>query len=193
MWGGDKEINAYVDDYVTPQMKEQYDVTVKRTPLPDTADAVNKLLNEKSAGKEEGTIDLIWINGENFATGADADPLVRPLGREATERQIHRLGEPGHPPRLRLPVEGREAPWGKAQFVMIHDSAKVENPPKTMQDLLAWTKENPGRFTYPAPPDFTATRLSSKVFYEVTNQVEPYQQPFDEEVFRERTPEFYGT
>ncbi len=192
MWGGDEEINAYVDDYVTPQMKEKYDATVKRTPLPDTADAVNKLLNEKSAGKNEGTIDLIWINGENFATGADADLWFGPWAEELPNAKYIDWESPDVHRDFGYPVEGREAPWGKAQFVMIHDAAKVENPPKTMDELLAWTKENPGRFTYPAPPDFTGNAFIEQVFYGVTEQVEPYQEPFDEEVFRKRAPEFYG-
>src|SRR5918997_3843651 len=73
MYGGDEAINAYVDDYVIPELEKEHGIELTRTPLGDTADAVNKLLNEKQAGKDDGTIDLVWINGENFATGADAD------------------------------------------------------------------------------------------------------------------------
>ena len=47
LYGGDDAINAYVDDYVTPELKKRYGITLERTPLSDTADAVNKLLNEK--------------------------------------------------------------------------------------------------------------------------------------------------
>ncbi|CAN5881858.1 ABC transporter substrate-binding protein [soil metagenome] len=190
MWGGDQEINAYFDDYVRPKMQEKYDIKVKRTPLPDTADAVNKLLNEKSAGKEEGTIDLVWINGENFATGADADLWFGPWAEELPNAKYIDWKSPSISRDFGYPVEGREAPWGKAQFVMIHDSAKVENPPKTMDELLAWTAENPGRFTYPAPPDFTGNAFIEQVFYGVTGQVEPYQKPFDEKVFQEQVPRF---
>lgn len=191
MWGGDEEINAYVDDYVAPQMQERYGVTVKRTPLPDTADAVNKLLNEKSASKAEGTIDLVWINGENFATGADADLWFGPWAEKLPNAKYINWDSPSITHDFGYPVEGREAPWGKAQFVMIHDSAKVQDPPDTLDELLAWAEENPGRFTYPAPPDFTGNAFIEQIFYGVTNEVEPYQKPFDEEVFQERAPEFY--
>src|ERR671916_2591360 len=68
MYGGDEAINAYVDDYVVPKLEKEHGIELRRTPLGDTADAVNKLLNEKQAGKDDGTIDLVWINGENFAT-----------------------------------------------------------------------------------------------------------------------------
>ena len=191
MWGGDEEINAYVDDYVAPRMKEKHDVTVKRTPLPDTADAVNKLLNEKSAGKDEGTIDLLWINGENFATGADADLWFGPWAEELPNAQYIDWESPSINRDFGYPVEGREAPWGKAQFVMIHDSAEVQDPPKTMDGLLAWAEENPGRFTYPAPPDFTGNAFIEQVFYGVTGQVEPYQEPFDQGVFDDQAPKLY--
>ena len=191
MYGGDEAINAYVDDYVAPQVEEQYGITLKRTPLPDTADAVNKLLNEKSAGKDEGTIDLVWINGENFATGADAELWFGPWAEELPNAQYIDWESPSISRDFGYPVEGREAPWGKAQFVMIYDSAKVQDPPRTMDELLAWTKENPGRFTYPAPPDFTGNAFVEQAFYGVTGEVERYQEPFDQEVFDERAPELY--
>lgn len=191
MYGGDEAINAYVDDYVAPQVKKKYGITLKRTPLTDTADAVNKLLNEKSAGKQEGTTDLVWLNGENFATGADANLWFGPWAEELPNAKYVDWESPSISRDFGYPVEGREAPWGKAQFVMIHDSAKVKDPPKTMDELLAWTKENPGRFTYPAPPDFTGNAFIEQAFYGVTGEVEPYQKPFDEEVFDEQTPEFY--
>lgn len=191
MYGGDEAINAYVDDYVAPQVKEKYGITLKRTPLTDTADAVNKLLNEKSAGKDEGTTDLVWINGENFATGADAELWFGPWAEELPNAKYIDWESTSISRDFGYPVEGREAPWGKAQFVMIYDSAKVQDPPRTMDELLAWTKENPGRFTYPAPPDFTGNAFVEQAFYGVTGETEPYQEPFDQEVFDERAPKLY--
>ena len=191
LYGGDEAINAYVDDYVTPRLKEEYGITLERTPLTDTADVVNKLINEKSAGKNEGTVDLVWINGENFATGAEADLWFGPWAERLPNAKyidweslsINR--DFGHP------VEGREAPWGKAQFVMIYDSAKVEEPPKTMDELRDWTEENPGRFAYPAPPDFTGNAFIEQALYGVTGEVETYQKTFDEQVFKDKSPEVY--
>ena len=192
MYGGDESTNAYVDDYVAPQVKKKYGITLKRTPLTDTADAVNKLLNEKSAGKEEGTTDLVWLNGENFATGADADLWFGPWAEGLPNAKYIDWESPSISRDFGYPVEGREAPWGKAQFVMIYDSVKVDDPPETMDGLLAWTKENPGRFTYPAPPDFTGNAFVEQAFYGVTGEIEPYQKPFDEAVFDEQAPAFYG-
>ena len=191
MYGGDDAINAYVDDYVAPRLKEEYGIILRRTPLSDTADAVNKLLDEKSAGKEEGTIDLLWINGENFATGADAGLWFGPWAKELPNAKYINWKSPSINRDFGYPVNGREAPWGKAQFVMIYDSAKVKDPPKSMDELHEWTQDNPGRFAYPAPPDFTGNAFVEQVFYDVTGEVEAYQKPFEQEVFDERSPELY--
>ncbi len=191
MYGGDEAINAYVDDYVIPKLKREHGIELKRTPLTDTADAVNKLLNEKQAGKDEGTIDLVWINGENFATGAGADLWHGPWAEDLPNARYIDWESKSINRDFGYPVEGREAPWGKAQFVMIYDSAKVDDPPETMEELRRWTEENPGRFTYPAPPDFTANAFVEQAFYKVTGEVEAYQKPFDRSVFDRESPELY--
>ena len=191
MYGGDEAINAYVDDYVIPELKKEHGIELKRTPLTDTADAVNKLLNEKQAGKDEGTIDLVWINGENFATGADAGLWYGPWAEDLPNARYIDWESESISRDFGYPVEGREAPWGKAQFVMIHDSAKVDDPPKTMEELRRWTEENPGRFTYPAPPDFTANAFVEQAFYGVTGEVDAYQKPFDQGVFDRESPDLY--
>ncbi len=191
MYGGDDTINAYVDDYVTPQLKKKYDITLKRTPLSDTADAVNKLLDEKSAGKDKGTIDLVWINGENFATGADANLWYGPWAKKLPNAKYVDWNNPSISNDFGYPVKGREAPWGKAQFVMIYDSAKVKDPPKNTDELLAWTRKNPGRFTYPAPPDFTGNAFVEQMFYGVTGETKPFQKPFDQKVFDQKSPKTY--
>eukprot|EP01031_Cornospumella_fuschlensis_P012936 gene12936-15812_t len=66
-WGGAANINAYIA-WTGEQMKARYGVDVVHVKLDDTARAVASVLAEKSAGKDaDGSVDLIWINGENFA------------------------------------------------------------------------------------------------------------------------------
>ncbi len=191
MYGGDDATNEYVDGWISPRLEEEHGITLKRTPVSDTADVVNKLLNERQAGKDKGTVDLVWINGENFYTGSQADLWFGPWAEELPNakyvdwesRQINRD--------FGYPVEGREAPWSQAQFVMVYDSARVEEPPKNVEEIAAWAEEHPGRFTYPAPPDFTGNAFVEQAFYQITGQVEPYQRAFDEALFEEQAPEFY--
>lgn len=42
-------------------------------------------------------------------------------------------------------------PYRGSWVVLLYNSAKVKNPPKTLAQLEAWIKQNPGKFTYCAP------------------------------------------
>jgi putative spermidine/putrescine transport system substrate-binding protein len=69
MWGGDEARNRFMNTEAAVRLKDKYGITLNILPLGDTAEAVNKLLNEKQANKTGGgSIDMIWINGENFRT-----------------------------------------------------------------------------------------------------------------------------
>jgi putative spermidine/putrescine transport system substrate-binding protein len=191
MYGGDDATNAYVDDWISPRLKEEYDITLERTPVGDTAEVVNKLLNEKQAGDDEGTVDLVWINGENFFTGSQANLWFGPWAEELPNARYVDWESEEIDTDFGIPVDGYEAPWSQAQFVMVYDSAKVENPPKNMDELRSFAEENPGRFSYPAPPDFTGNAFVEQAFYDVAGETEPYQKKFDEAVFEREAPKLY--
>ena len=191
MYGGDAATNAYVDDWISPRLKEEYDITLKRTPVGDTAEVVNKLLNEKQAGDDEGTVDLVWINGENFYTGSQAKLWFGPWAEDLPNARYIDWESREINTDFGIPVDGFEAPWSQAQFVMVYDSAKVEDPPRNMEELRAFAGENPGRFSYPAPPDFTGNAFVEQAFYDVTGQVEPYAGEFDEAAFGDEAPKLY--
>jgi putative thiamine transport system substrate-binding protein len=63
-------------------------------------------------------------------------------------------------------VEGLESPWGMAQLTFFGDRSKIPAPPKSMQELLAFAAANPGRVSYPAPPDFHGTTFVKQVLLE---------------------------
>ncbi|MCG8480634.1 MAG: hypothetical protein MI724_16185, partial [Spirochaetales bacterium] len=71
MWGGSDTINAWIDGFVSDRMGAVYDIDVERVPM-DAAVFVNRLFTEMQAGQDTGTIDLVWINGENFRNARDA-------------------------------------------------------------------------------------------------------------------------
>jgi putative spermidine/putrescine transport system substrate-binding protein len=192
MWGGFPSANAYVNGYVAPRVKELYGITVRQVPVKDIAEIVGKLLVEKQAGKHSGgEVDLMWINGENFRTckrnellyGPFADQLPNQKYIDWSRSSVHNdFGEP---------VEAMESPWGSAQVVMIYDSQRTPQPPATMADLLAWIHKNPGRFTYPAPPDFTGSVFVRHVFYHVAGDVNSWQGEFDHSRFQQAAGETY--
>jgi putative spermidine/putrescine transport system substrate-binding protein len=42
-------------------------------------------------------------------------------------------------------------PYRASSVLLAYDSTKVQDPPRTLDELLAWIKANPGRFTYNSP------------------------------------------
>ena len=52
LWGGDEGINRYIDEYIAPQLKDEYDITLKRQPM-DAVEFINKLVSEKQAGQRQ--------------------------------------------------------------------------------------------------------------------------------------------
>ena len=193
MWGGSDQINADVDSDIGAVLKERYNLTVNRVPLADTADAVNKVLDESAAGVTEGgSIDMIWLNGENFKTLRSADLLYGPFAQALPNSQYVNWSDPALAYDFGYPVEGYESPWGHAQFVMEYDTAQVGNEPPTSFEALAdWVEANPGKFTYPAIPDFTGSVFVRHVFYWTAGGPEPFLGEFDQAAFDELAPQVW--
>ncbi len=184
MWGGSDTINRYIDEWVAPRLKQAAGVELHRVPVNDTKDIINQLLDEKQAGKSSGSVDIVWMNGENFKAAKDNRLLWGSFASKLPMVQEYvDMKAPDIASDFGEPTNGLEAPWGKAQFVFAYDSAKIPNPPKSMEDLLAWVKKNPGKFTYPAPPDFTGSAFVRQTMYETTGGYEPYMKPLNDKAF----------
>jgi len=54
-------------------------------------------------------------------------------------------------PDLLVPVKGAAIPYRGSSVVLAYNTDHVKSPPKTLADLLAWIKANPGKFTYNSP------------------------------------------
>jgi putative spermidine/putrescine transport system substrate-binding protein len=190
MWGGSDQVNAYADTWVADQLQTKYEVTLNRVPLNDTVEAVNKVVGEVQAGvTETGSIDLIWINGENFRTMKQGDLLFGPFADKLPAMQYYDPSDPAVTNDFGLPIEGYSAPYTGAFYIMAMDSARVQTPPTTFEELLAWTKANPGRFTYVAPPQFDGSRFLLTVLYGVTGGYEQYAgAEFDEALWNQNSP-----
>ena len=66
-WGGDPKINDFVG-WLGQTALDRHGVTLTHVKLAATSDAVARVLAEQGAGQTTGgAVDLIWINGENFA------------------------------------------------------------------------------------------------------------------------------
>lgn len=189
MWGGDDKINTDVDNDIGARVQELYGVTLNRVPLADTADAVNKLLDEAAADVETGTIDLIWINGENFRTLKDAELLWGPWSESIPNARFVDWSDPSFAFDFGVAVDGFESPWGHAQFVIEYNTDIVgEEPPTSFEELAEWIHANPGMFTYPAIPDFTGSVFVRHLFYWAAGGPEPFLGDFDQAAYDEYAP-----
>nr|WP_246041441.1 ABC transporter substrate-binding protein [Peteryoungia ipomoeae] len=186
-WGGSENINAYLE-WVGTEMKSRYGVTVVQVKLEDTASAVSKVIAEKAAGKNEGgSVDLIWINGENFVSMKKQGLLHSPGWATSLPNWAH-VDFENQPTILTdfiEPTEGLESPWGGAKMVFFHDSARTEASamPDNAAGLVDWAKKNPGRFSYPAPPDFIGSSFLKQVLSEVIADPSKLAKPVSEETF----------
>ena len=195
-WGGAENINAYLD-WTGEELARRYGVKLVHVKLDDTANAVAKVVAEKAAGKDEGgTVDLIWINGENFASMKEQGLLFAPGWAESLPnwRYVDIENKPTIRTDFTIPVDGLESPWGMGKLVFFHDSAHTEfaSMPGSAMELLAWAKKNPGRFSYPQPPDFIGSSFLKQVLTELVADHEILLEPIDEADFEEVTAPLFA-
>ncbi|WP_026843884.1 ABC transporter substrate-binding protein [Brumicola pallidula] len=154
-WGGDPQVNRYLQ-WIAKRVDNKYGINLEHVKLAQTSDAVSRVLAEMSAGNiSAGQVDLLWINGLNFATMATNNLLeANWVGNLPNFFLTNPDQNPAMTMDFGMPTNGMEAPWGRAALTFYYNNASISTPPTTLQQLLTWSKLNPGRFTYAKPPDF---------------------------------------
>jgi putative thiamine transport system substrate-binding protein len=185
-WGGDPAVNSYLD-WVAGEMKQQYGMTVKVVRLADAADAVKRIQSEDAAGrKTRGSVDLLWVNGENFRTLKQARLLKEgwawalPNWRYVDQKKPVRED-------FSQPTDGAEAPWGSAQLMLIGNVQPDVKFPRNADELLAFAKAHPGKLSYPRPPDFTGTAFIEQLLIVLTHDRQALRTPPDAATFQQVT------
>jgi putative thiamine transport system substrate-binding protein len=177
-WGGSPAVNDYIA-WAGRRLKEDHDINLVHVKLTDTGEAVGRILAEKAAGRNtDGSVDLIWVNGENFAS-LKKNSLLRD-DAWAFDLSSWKYTDADSLPALVMdfgnPTDGLESPWGRAQLVFAYDKALMDSPPKSAQELQQWIKANPGRFTYPQIPDFTGTAFLKQIMIELAEDPSVFAQ-----------------
>lgn len=184
-WGGSQEINDYLR-WAGRQLQAQYGVSLKHVKVADIAETTQRLLAEKAAGKNQGgSVDLVWINGENFRSMKQSNLLHGPFTQQLPNWQYVDT---------RLPIDedfteptvGLEAPWGVGQLVFIHDKETLNNPPKNFAELLSLAKAFPGKVSYPQPPEFHGSSFLKAALLELTNEPDSLYTAIDSQTERQR-------
>ena len=187
-WGGSERINAYLQ-WAAAELAQRHGVKLEHVKLGDTAEFVKRVRAEKAAGRNsDGSADLVWINGENFLTMKREGLLFGPWSEKLPSyANVDTVGKPTTRIDFSEPVEGMEAPWGMAQLTFMADSARVPLLPTSMAELLAWAQKNPGRFSYPKPPQFIGTTFLKQLLLEAGADRKALYAPHNAEAFARTT------
>lgn len=187
-WGGSEATNDYIL-WAARECQKRYGFEVQHVKVTDISEVVSRILAEKTVGRlEGGSVDLMWINGENFYAMKKSNLLMPPYANILPNSS---LVDYEHKPStlydFTVAVDGLEVPWGMAQLVFMYDTEKLSTPPKNMDELLAFAQKNPGKFTYPAPPAFDGTTFLKQVLLETVADRDALQQPVEKAQFDEVT------
>jgi putative thiamine transport system substrate-binding protein len=188
-WAGSDKINAYLQ-WVVAEMKAQHGVNLEHVKISDGADVVKRVRAEKAAGRDanDGTVDLAWINGENFAAMKREGLLFGPFAETLPSFDyVDVAGKPTTINDFSVPTEGMESPWGMAQFTLYADSKRLTQLPQNTTELLALARSQPGRISYPRLPDFTGTTFVKQALIEHVADVSVLTQAPSETVFKQQT------
>lgn len=188
-WAGSETTNAYLQ-WVAGEVMASHGVKLEHVKITDTADVVKRVRAEKAAGRgeAEGTVDLVWINGENFAALKREGLLFGPFAETQPNFQyVDVAGKPTVRNDFSVPTDGMESPWGMAQFTLFADGKRLPKPPQSMAELLALARSQPGRITYPRLPDFTGTTFVKQALIEHVADVSLLTQPPVEAAFAQQT------
>ena len=186
-WAGDQKTNDFIS-WAARQVAACCAVTLRQVPLEDTSQAVTQVIAEKAAGRDsDGTVDLIWINGPNFAALQARGLLYGPFTQELPNYQLVDTRDRANLYDFTVRVDGYECPWRRAQLVFIYDSAYVKDVPRSVVDLPAWAKHHPGRFTFPQVQNFLGVAFLEQALYALTPDPTVLRRPPSDPEFEQVT------
>lgn len=190
-WGGSKEINEWIDKTVSPILKDKYQIKLERIALDDTATAISKLLADKKTRRLNGRYDILWVNGENFKVMAENNLTAGDISKDLKNLQSY-VNISKYQFDFGIQVQGREVPWGNAIFVMAVNQDKITIIPNSLNDFEKLLKENPGKFTYPKPPDFTGSAFIRMLMYHLDSTLYLRILKNDDQAFNELTQKLWA-
>lgn len=183
-WGGSARVNDYLK-WAGSEAARLYGITVEHVKVTDTADVVKRVRTEKAAGKlQGGSVDMVWINGENFLAMKREGLLMGPFAESLPSfRNVDTAGKPTTRIDFSEPVNGMEAPWGMAQLTFYVDSTRTPSPPTTVAALMEYARTNPGRISYPRPPDFIGTTFLKQILVDRAPDRSNLYKPYNTDAF----------
>ena len=187
-WGGDEKTNDFLS-WANAEVKKRYGVSINHVRLKDTSEAVTRVIAEKAAGRNDnGTVDLIWINGPNFLAMKEQGLLFGPFANRLPNfARVDTVNKPSNIIDFTVPVDGFESPWRMAKIVFVYDSARIKDVPGSTPEMLEWAKKHPGRLTHPGVRNFLGSTFLKQALAELTPDVGVLQKPATDANFEQVT------
>jgi putative spermidine/putrescine transport system substrate-binding protein len=172
-WGGNDELNVWIDSVARPEVRKE-GVALQPRRIAGTKEAVDLVIAETRAGRGlgKGSVDVLWLNGENFFTLKQQGLLFGPFARLLPNARNFEweTSDPRSQLNLRdfgVDTELAEVPWSGQQYVCAVNRALMrrEDTPTTFPELKAYLEKNPGKFTYVKPPQFVGNTFVQAAIY----------------------------
>lgn len=180
-WAGDEKTNDFIA-WAGRELLARHGVKVQHVRLKDTAEAVNRVVAEKAAGRDrDGSVDLIWINGPNFLAMKQQGLLLGPVTQALPNfRWVDTVRKRSNVVDFTTPVDGMAVPWRLAQVVFVYDAARIRNPaevPRSAPALLDWARRHPGRLTHPEVSNFLGSTFLKQALLDLVADPAVLQRP----------------
>lgn len=193
VWGGDSTLNTFINGYLADQLRP-LGISINEVKITDTSQAINTMLNEKQAGKASGgSVDLVWVNGENFASGRQANLWSCGWPQQLPNAKYVDFSSSAVKADFGVPVQGCEAVWQQANSALVYNSKALSpGDVASVSSLFAWAKAHPGRFTYPALPDFTGSMAVRTILYDTIGGPKALAGPFHAAAYASVAPRLWS-
>lgn len=189
MWQGSPVINDYINNYVVPTLRKDYNIDLQITGG-QGPEIVQLVMGEKEAGVNAGQVDMVWINGETFFQLRRINGLFGPFVNRLPNAQYIDFSNVYISTDFQQPVNYMECPWGISQFALVYDSLQVPQPPRNLAQLEAYIKDKPGTFTI--SNDFSGMTMLKSMLAELSGSPTGLDGPFDEAKYERLSSELWA-
>lgn len=185
-WGGSDVINRYIE-WAAERVEQESGVEVELVKISDAAAVVTRIATEMGAGNtNKGSVDLIWVNGENFKRLKQEGLLADSWAQDLPNADLVNYQLPVTTD-FSIPTDGQESPWGGAQLTLIYHPDRLSETPQNAQEFLELARQNPGMLAYPRVPDFHATSFLKQLLIDLSDESPALYQPVTDSSFEEVT------
>ncbi|MDY0092383.1 MAG: extracellular solute-binding protein [Candidatus Vecturithrix sp.] len=150
MTAGDSNMLAFQQNLLAPQFTEK-NPDIRVIPVhtgPGNAGSqliYEKLHAESQANKDTWDVDVAIVH-QIFMKWAMDEDLLLPFTNDIATQQY--VTSPFAKNSLGVNIEGYAIPMFHSQTAIAYNPEYVKDPPKTFEELVAWVKNNPGKFGY---------------------------------------------